>query len=156
MLLAASLAGCGQNPVDTVTTEHGHTHGPDTHVHELKTPGPNGGRLITSVEPNFEFLVLEDRKVRLTFVDGEAKPIEVTDAVISLIGGDRSAPTELAFDKAGNVLISDGALPGGDVVPVILDIMASPTGELVSEKFNVDFSTCSECKLTEYACICAH
>ncbi|MDA7511312.1 hypothetical protein N8612_06525, partial [Verrucomicrobia bacterium] len=128
-----------------------------THTHdEMKTPGPNGGRLIASVEPNFEFFVTDDRKVKLTFVDVEAKPIDVTGAVVSLTGGDRQAPVELSFSVEENALVSSGMLPDGELVPVILTIQATPESEPVMERFNVDFATCSECQLLEYACICNH
>lgn len=133
-----------------------HVHGPDTHTHETKTPGPNGGRLIASVTPNFEFLVMDDRKVKLTFVDAEAKPIGVTGAVVSLTGGDRQSPVELSFGIEENALVSNEALPDGELIPVILTIRATPESEPVLERFNVDFATCSECQLLEYACICSH
>jgi hypothetical protein len=136
--------------------EADHAHGPDTHTHDMKTPGPNGGRLIASVTPNFEFLVTDDRKVKLTFVDAEAKPIDVTGAVVSLTGGDRQAPVELSFSIEENALVSSGVLPDGELVPVILTIQATPESEPVMERFNVDFATCSECQLLEYACICNH
>ena len=35
----------------------------DEHDHEKKIAGPNGGRIITSVEPHVEFLVTKDSKV---------------------------------------------------------------------------------------------
>ncbi|MDB4798950.1 hypothetical protein OAH36_05085, partial [Verrucomicrobia bacterium] len=111
---------------------------------------------IASVEPNFEFFVTDDRKVKLTFVDVEAKPIDVTGAVVSLTGGDRQAPVELSFSVEENALVSSGMLPDGELVPVILTIQATPESEPVMERFNVDFATCSECQLLEYACICNH
>ena len=133
-----------------------HEHGPDTHTHGTKTPGPNGGRLITSVTPNFEFFVMEDRKIKLTFVDAEAKPADVTEAIVSLTGGDRQDPVELSFAVQENALLSNAPLPDGDLVKVILTIQATPESEPVLERFNVDFATCSECQLLEYACICDH
>ena len=133
-----------------------HVHGPDTHTHEEKTAGPNGGRLIASVTPNLEFLVLDDRRVQLTFVDENAKPIDVVDATVSLTGGDRQNPTELSFAAENNVLVSNGALPDGDLFDVILSIQITPETEPVLERIKADFSICSECQLVEYACICGH
>lgn len=164
LLLALGLTGCGDGSVNTGENRSEHSHGNIKHSHKLgensmhagKTVGPNGGRLITSVEPNFEFLVQEDRKVRLTFVDGNARPIDVASMSILLKCGDRMSPTELAFAQAGDVLISDKSLPEGNILPVVLTIQTTPDGDPVYEKFNVDFSTCAQCRFGEYACICGH
>lgn len=158
MLLALSLSGCGDGSVNPDENRGGHSHGNVKHSHAQagKMTGPNGGRLITSVEPNFEFLVQEDRKVRLTFVDDGAKPIDVASMSILLVCGDRMSPTKLAFVQAGNVLISDKSLPEGNILPVVLTIQTTPASDPVYEKFNVDFSTCAQCRFVEYACICGH
>ncbi len=155
--------GCGNNPEDTAANrseEHSHngkkhSHAPEE-VHPQKTPGPNGGRLIMSIEPGFEFWVQEDRKVRLTFVDSDTKPVGVPEAAISLFCGDRRTPTTLTFVKTNNVLISDKALPEGAFLPVSLDIKVPPDSESIYEKFNIDYSICTRCRLVEYTCICGH
>ena len=165
MLLAVGLTSCGDGgSVNTGGNRGEHSRGNIKHSHELgknsahagKMAGPNGGRLITSVEPNFEFLVQEDRKVRLTFVDGNAKPIDVASVSVSLSCGDRMSPTELTFAQAGDVLISDKSLPEGNLLPVVLTIQTTPNGDPVYEKFNANFSACGGCRFVEYACICGH
>lgn len=137
-------------------TEETDVHDSDAHAHEEKTPGPNGGRLIASVSPSIEFLVTDERRVKLTFVDSAAKPIEAPEASFSLTGGDRQSPIELSFNQEGESYLSNEALPEGTVVPVILSISLSGANEPTLERFNVDFSICSECQLVEYACICDH
>ncbi len=136
--------------------EHGHSHGPDSgHSHEKTEPGPNGGRLVTSVEPHLEFLLLEDRKVRISAVtDGKAVPI--AQQVVNVIGGKREDPTRLRFVPDGNSLLSDGAIPAGDNLPLILQIQATPEAETVIEKFNLNLAGCPTCSYKEYACICGH
>lgn len=164
LLLVFVLTGCGDGSVNTGENRSEHSHGNIKHGHELgenpvpasKTAGPNGGRLITSVEPNFEFLVQEDRKVRLTFVDDNARPIDVASASIFLVCGNRMSPTKLAFVEADNVLISDKPLPEGNILPVVLTIQTTPTSDPIYEKFHVDFSPCGQCRFGEYACICGH
>ena len=56
---------------------HGHSHNgkddhhhaqPDNHAAHQKEGGPNGGRLITSVTPHIEFLVMEDLKILISAV----------------------------------------------------------------------------------------
>ncbi len=164
LLLVVGLTGCGDGSVNTGENRSEHSHGNVQHSHAFgkepthagKIAGPNGGRLITIVEPNFEFLVQEDRKVRLTFVDGNARPIDVAFMSILLKCGDRMSPTELAFTQAGDVLLSDKPLPEGNMLPVVLTIQTTPNGDPVYEKFNADFSTCGGCRFVEYACVCGH
>ena len=163
LLLAVVLAGCGEDGSGKADgNRREHSHGNIKHSHELREvqagrmAGPNGGRLITSVNPNFEFLVQEDRRVRLTFVDEDASPVDVAAVSILLTCGDRMSPTEITFSQADNALISDKPLPEGNILPVVLTIKTTPAGDPVYEKFNVDFSTCGGCRFVEYACVCGH
>lgn len=162
LLLIVGLTGCGDTSENTGENRSEHSLGNIKHSHELgegyagKMAGPNGGRLITSVNPNFEFLVQEDRRVRLTFVDEGASPIDVASVSVLLTCGDRMSPTETAFAQADNALISEKPLPDGNILPVVLTIKTTPDSEPIYEKFNVDFSTCGGCRFVEYACICGH
>ncbi len=131
-------------------------HDPSDHTHEKKTAGPNGGRIVTSIEPRAEFFVTADRKVQVTFLDAAGKAVAPADQVVTVTAGDRMSPTILTFAKSGNTLVSNVALPKGDVVPAVVQIKASSGGKTVTEKFNVDLAKCGDCKLAEYACICGH
>jgi len=140
--------------------DHDHDHDGDgghDHTHEKGEAGPNGGRLITSVKPHLEFLVTEDRKVQLTFLEDDHKTvIAPAEQVVSVVAGDRSNPTALAFARSGDALLSDKALPEGDDFPTVLTIQLKPDAEKNREKFNLDFSDCPTCDYLEYACICGH
>jgi len=134
--------------------EHGdHEHG--DHEHAKKTPGPNGGRILTDVTPNLEFLVREDRKDQIAALL-DAKAIPVTTQSLTLVGGYRANPTSLEFIKDGYVLVSSTALPAGENFPVILQIKTSPTSNLITQKFQLNLKDCPDCKYKEYACICDH
>jgi hypothetical protein len=139
--------------------EHGdHEHGDHEHgdnEHAKKTPGPNGGRILTDVTPNLEFLVREDRKIQISAL-ADAKAIPVTTQSLTLVGGDRANPTTLEFIKDGDVLVSSTALPAGENFPVILQIKTSPTSDLITQKFQLNLKDCPDCKYKEYACICDH
>ena len=130
-----------------------HAHGSAT---EKRIAGPNGGRVITKVTPHVEFLVMSDRKVKLTFLDDAGKPVEPAAQTATLTGGDRANPTKLAFAKEGGALVSDKALPEGASVPAVLQIKVTPDAPVVSEKITVNMAKCPECKLSEYACTCGH
>ncbi len=126
------------------------------HDDKKKTAGPNGGRIIATVEPRAEFFVTADRKVQITFLDQAGKAIAPADQVVTVTTGDRAAPTKLTFAKANGTLLSTAALPKGNELPTVVQIKPTAAGKTMTEKFNVDLSKCGECKLAEYACICAH
>lgn len=136
---------------------HDHdNHSEKAHEHAQEIAGPNEGRIITSTEPHAEFFVMEDRKVKITFIDENGKAIAPGDQTISAIGGDRSDPTRMVFTKDGDAFISDKPVPEGMNVPIILQIRAAADADNVTEKFNINFAECPTCEHLEYACICAH
>ncbi len=118
--------------------------------------GPNGGRVIESVTPHAEFLVLEDRRVQLTFLDESLNPIPVAGQAAKVITGDRANPTELSFTETDGTLISDAPLPEGGTVPAVLRITPTPDGETITERIAVNLADCPSCDYAEYACTCGH
>lgn len=125
------------------------------HAKTGQKAGPNGGRMLSTVEPNAEFFVTPEGKVRITFVDKDGKAAAVPEkAEVTLTGGDRANPTKLAFAKDGETLVSDKPLPEGKNVPIVLRIKLGE--KAVTEKFGVNLADCAECKHKEYACTCAH
>lgn len=121
-----------------------------------KIKAPNGGRVLTRVEPHAEFLLTADRRVQITFVDDDGRIVAPADQVVTVFTGERLSPTRLSFKKSGNTLISDGVVPAGDGFATVVQIKSSPDGATVTEKFNLVLSTCGECSLKEYACVCDH
>ena len=141
----------------------GHDHGNGGYSHGVTKPaaqepqgGPNGGRLITIVEPYLEFLVTPERFVQITFLGRDGQVIPVADQVVSAIGGDRSAPTKVEFVEDEGRLISTAALPEIKRMPIILQIKTTPDAKPVRETFYLNMSGCPSCEYKEYACICGH
>ena len=126
------------------------------HKHEKKTAGPNGGMVITAVEPHLEFFVTKDRKVEITALTEDLKPAKLSGQVIAVTAGDRSKPTKLEFKEDGGKLVSSNALPEGNDFPVSVSIKADAKAKAIYEKFNLNLEKCPTCKYQEYACICAH
>jgi len=124
--------------------------------HEKVQAGPNGGRILHGVEPHLEFLVTEDRKVRITAVDDENEAIPIAAQSVRVIGGDRTNPTRLSFEKEGDVLVSDSTVPEGENFPVVVQIKPTPDAKTVLEKFQVNLEDCPTCEYREYACVCDH
>ncbi len=90
-----------------------------------QTGGPNGGRVITAVEPHLEFLVTKDRKVEIIALTEDLKPAKLSGQVIAVTAGDRSKPTKLEFKEDGGKLVSSNALPEGNDFPVSVSIKAN-------------------------------
>lgn len=135
--------------------EHDHTN-ESGHDQVLNDSGPNGGRILTEVEPHLEFLLLPDHKVQITALTDDAKATPIGDQIITVTGGDRSAPADLKFSKVGNVLVSDTAFPKGEKLPVIVQIQTGPDTEPVFARFALNLIQCPDCSHKEYACVCIH
>lgn len=125
-------------------------------AHEANEAGPNGGRLLKVAAPHAEFLVTADRKVRITFLDKDDKPVPPSGQVVIVTTGARSAPVRLTFSRDGDTLISDTALPAGNNHPTVVQIKPTPEAKPAVERFNLNLSLCPECSNAEYACTCTH
>ena len=133
----------------------GHSHGAAEHA-DKPEGGPNGGRLISIVKPNLEFLVTSERFVQITFLGQDGEVVPAGEQIISAIGGKRSAPTKVAFVKKDGRLVSTEALPEMKNMPIILQIKTTPDAKSVRETFYLNMSDCPGCDFKEYACICGH
>lgn len=135
----------------------GHDHAEhEGHDHAKKIAGPNGGRVLTGVEPHLEFFFTKDRKVKITAVDDEGKAIPLGEQSVTVTGGSRANPTRMTFKKDGESLVSDKAFPEGNNLPVVVQIKAKPDAKSVIEKFTLNLSDCPGCDYLEYACTCDH
>jgi hypothetical protein len=143
--------------VETKDDHSDHDHDAhEGHDHGEAKAGPNGGRVITSVEPHFEFFVTKERFIQITFLDDSGKPISPEKQALSLIGGDRQNPVRLRFEKKRTTLLSNQVIPAGNDLPVILSIKMNAQSKTIREKFNLSLSQCPTCDYKEYACICEH
>ncbi|MFT5468804.1 MAG: hypothetical protein ACI8UO_003916 [Verrucomicrobiales bacterium] len=140
-----------------VAADEKHDHDHD-HDHAKIIAGPNGGRVLISVEPHLEFLVMKDRRVRITAVSHDDKPkaIALDEQSVKVIAGKRRAPTRLKFIREENSLISDGPLPDGMNFPVVVQIKVDADSRTVIDKFQLNLQDCPTCDYKEYACVCDH
>ena len=125
-------------------------------AHKSVKVGPNGGRVLTGVEPHLEFLVTKDKKVEITALTEGLKADKLNGQIVSVVAGDRSKPTKLEFKEEGGKLVSTGTLPEGNDYPVSVSVKANAKAKAVYEKFNLNLSKCPTCKNQEYACECEH
>ena len=126
------------------------------HDHGKANAGPNGGRLITAVEPHVEFFVTKDKKVEIRFVGADNKVVAPGTQVISVTLGERAKPVKLTFTKDGDKLVSDKVVPEGNDYPTVVQIKADAAAKAVNAKFNLNMTKCPTCAFSEYACTCDH
>ncbi|MFT5468803.1 MAG: hypothetical protein ACI8UO_003915 [Verrucomicrobiales bacterium] len=143
---------------------HGHDHGDGGHDHDgdahpPQIAGPNGGRVLQELTPRLEFFITEDRKVRITAVTNDEKDptaLPIGEQIVKVITGDRLDPTKLDFAKDGNSLISNGSLPDGLDVPVVVQVKLDEGAKTELVKFQANLRDCPTCDYKEYACVCVH
>lgn len=131
-------------------------HSESEHAGTAKKAGPNGGRILSEVEPHAEFLVTKERKIQITFLDDDAKAITPASQIITVTTGSRSAPTQLTFEKTESGFLSTTALPEGMNLPAIVQVKSSPEAKTVIVRFSINLADCPECDSLEYACTCEH
>jgi len=142
-----------------ISADEGNSHKGDHDSNSsqfVKEPGPSGGRIVEGDGFKLEFFVTDDRKVQISFLNDQGDVVSPQNQNVSFVGGDRSNPTRLQFDKSGKVLLSQSTLPDLKNMPAILNVKVSQGAKAVRERFNINMSTCPECSLHEYACICGH
>jgi hypothetical protein len=128
----------------------------DKDKHDQVKIGPTNGRLLTAVEPHAEFLVTNDKKVEIRFVDDSNKVVAPGQQDVTVTMGDRSKPTKLTFTKDGDKLVSDKTIPEGNDYPTVVQIREKAGAKAVNEKFNLNLSKCPTCVNQEYNCKCDH
>jgi len=131
-------------------------HAGENHSHDQQVAGPNGGRLLTAVEPHAEFLVTAERKVQITFLSDDLKPIAPSGQIVTVTTGERSAPVKMTFTRINDALVSEQSIPEGKTFPAVVQIKTSPDAKTAVQKFTLNLANCPDCKLAEYACVCPH
>jgi len=142
------------SPTAVFAEEHKHTAGEEAHDHDHdqedgddhdhehdEAKGPNGGKIVDTTATPFEVSVTNERKVRITFLDGDHKAIPAAEQSLTAVGGERKNPTRLAFSagegEEKGALISDKPLPEGEHVPLILQFKNTPDAEKTTVKMTL-------------------
>jgi hypothetical protein len=121
-----------------------------------KSKVPHRGRIIDAVHPCAEFLISNEQKIEIRFIDGAGKTIVPTAQVVTVTMGNRTNPTKLLFIRVGDILVSERTIPAGKDLPVVVQIKNAPDAKPVYAKFNLNLAMCSTCPNAEYACACDH
>lgn len=136
----------------TITLIAFSSFGADDHKHEKA--GPKGGKILEADSSHVEFFVQNDRKVSVTFLTEDMKPVPPGEQVVSLVAQAPSGKATLDFEKSGDSLISKAPLPEGEGYTAILQVKSKPDAKPQNLRIKLDLAECKECKHAEYACIC--
>ena len=113
--------------------------------------------MFCSCSASFRLSLTAERKLRITFVDDAGKPVATpASAVVTVITGERAAPTTLSFAADGDGLLSKAALPEGGNLPAVVRIKTGAAAKLITIRLQLNLAQCGECERPEYTCICAH
>lgn len=93
--------------------------------------------MLLKASPDIEFKVTEGRKVELYAINIKNEIVPMEKQEVKVTAGPRSKPVHMTFTKDGDKLVSDVALPEGDDIPVVLEIIVKPGGPTLVEKFVV-------------------
>ncbi|MCD8534519.1 MAG: hypothetical protein LR011_06940 [Verrucomicrobia bacterium] len=172
------MMGCG--PQNQATSNHGHDHDADhdhghdhsvaggdgshTHGHPAGASatgddlvGPNGGKLVILTNHTFEIFIKPDRHIQIALLDQERNLMSPEILHVEGFTGDRASPVTLSFNSdQQNHLVSNQPIPDGNNHPTLLKFFTSRTNQIHTARFNADLSTCPDCQLPEYTCICQH
>ena len=150
--IIATIALVAATTVTSFAEDDCSSHDHRGHAHNA----PNKGKLITTVTPQAEFSVREDRKVQITFYDEKMKVVAPSTQVVSVLTGKRSAPVEMSFKVEGKALVSDKAVPEGNKFPTIVAIKSNEDADEVVTKFTLDLNAHSGCADKEHSCESHH
>jgi hypothetical protein len=118
--------------------------------------GPKGGRLLEKTEPKAEFFVEMDRTVTIAFYDAGLKQVAATTQSVTLIADAKGGKKTIEFEKKGDVLVSQGALPDGEGYSLVVQFKQTVDARSQNFRFKLETHKCGECKRAEYACDCHH
>lgn len=126
------------------------------HAHGRFIFGPNGGRLLaidSPATPNAEVKVLADRRVEISFLDKDRKPIPLGERKVTITAGDRSAAKKLSAEAKGDTLVTEPAPEGNDYY-IIMQLKESAGAKSLPFRLHYNTVACSDCKAPEWLCDC--
>ena len=81
-------------------------------------------RSLITLEPQIEFFITKERKLRITLLDLGDELATTANQPLSVMTGNSKEPVTLTFSREGNVLLSQQSLPAGDNSPMAVTYLA--------------------------------
>lgn len=123
---------------------------------EKATAGPKGGRWLETAGAKAEFRVADDRRVEINFYDAALKPLAPAGQVVAVTAEPKTGRTKLEMEKTAAGFVSKAALPeSAEPYRVVVQVRSQPDAKPQNFRIDLNLEPCAECKLKEYACICA-
>ncbi|MCC6414736.1 MAG: hypothetical protein IT582_02355 [Opitutaceae bacterium] len=117
--------------------------------------GPQGGRLLDSSAGFLaEFVVTPEHFAKVNLYGEQMKPIAPTEQSVMLTAELPGGVQILEFKNIENGFISTTPLPDGEPYRVVLRLRNHPDSRPHNFRIDLNLTTCGECQLQEYACIC--
>ncbi|MCC6231562.1 MAG: hypothetical protein IT580_02905 [Verrucomicrobiales bacterium] len=116
--------------------------------------GPNGGRLVplsTNATLQGE-VVLKEGRFHVTLLDPQLKPVELKDASLTVVGGERNQPERPRVERVENRFVFP-ALKGNRYL-LVLQFRSHAAAKPVNARFEFDASPCGGCQKPEWLCQC--
>lgn len=129
-------------------------HAADGHDHDKPVAAPHGGRVLELDGGHAEFLILDDRKVQVTFYTDEMKPVAPAGQVVAVTAQAPGGKTALEFEKGAESFVSKTPLPEGNGYLVVLQIQSNADAKPRNFRIKLDLTHCGGCGKAEYACTC--
>ena len=113
---------------------------------------PRPGRALEAPGVRADFLIQQDRKATVTFVDEAGKPAARGDrTVIVKVDG-----KDIALEPQTNGFITKEPLQAKEPAPIVVQIRAKADAKPANFRVTLNTSLCGECKRPEYGCTCDH
>jgi hypothetical protein len=113
---------------------------------------PRPGRALEAPGVRADFLIQQDRKATVTFVDEAGKPAARGDrTVIVKVDG-----KDIALEPQTNGFITKEPLQAKEPAQIVVQIRAKADAKPANFRVTLNTSLCGECKRPEYGCTCDH
>lgn len=113
---------------------------------------PRPGRALEAPGVRADFVVQQDRKATVTFVDEAGKPIPRGDRTVTV----KVDGKDVALEAQPNGFVTKEPLPAKEPAPIIVQIRAKADAKPANFRVTLNTSLCGECKRPEYGCVCGH
>ncbi|GDY18628.1 hypothetical protein LBMAG55_19510 [Verrucomicrobiota bacterium] len=113
---------------------------------------PRPGRALEAPGVRADFVILQDRKATVTFVDEAGNPAARGDRTVAV----KVDGKDVALEAQPNGFVTKEPLPAKEPAPIVVQIRAKADAKPANFRITLNTAICAECKRPEYGCICGH
>lgn len=113
---------------------------------------PRPGRPLEAPGVRADFLIQQDRKATVTFVDEAGKPTARGDRTVTL----KVDGKDVALEAQPNGFVTKEPLQAKEPAQIVVQVRAKADAKPANFRVTLNTSLCGECKRPEYGCTCDH